>query len=162
MVTLRKFAPADWPAVWGMLEPVFRLGETYVFPPDISEADARIAWIDTPAETFVAEVDGQIVGTYYLKPNQPGAGSHVANCGYIVSSAARGKGVATAMCEHSLQTARDRGFLAMQFNSVVSTNTGAIRLWKKHGFDVIGVIPAGFRHPQQGLVDVCIMHRSLS
>jgi len=161
MVTVREFRDADWPAVWSMLEPVFRAGETYVFSPDISEQDARRIWIDAPAVTFVAEVDAQLIGTYYLKPNQPGLGAHVANCGYVVSPAARGKGVATTMCEHSQQAAVERGFRGMQFNFVVSTNEQAIRLWKKHGFSVIGVIPEAFRHPTLGFVDACIMHKRL-
>ncbi|MEW4530969.1 GNAT family N-acetyltransferase [Maioricimonas sp. JC845] len=158
---MREFRPDDWGAVWQMLEPVFRAGETYVYSPDITEDEARRVWIDAPAATFVATIDGDTVGTYYLKPNQPGLGNHICNCGYVVSPAARGKGVATAMCEHSQQTAVQMGFRAMQYNLVVSTNEGAVRLWQKLGFEIVGRIPEAFRHPQQSFVDALVMYRKL-
>lgn len=158
---MREFRPDDWGAVWQMLEPVFRAGETYVYSPDITEDEARRVWIDAPAATFVATIDGDIVGTYYLKPNQPGLGNHICNCGYVVSPAARGKGVATAMCEHSQQTAVQMGFRAMQYNLVVSTNEGAVRLWQKLGFEIVGRIPEAFRHPQHSFVDALVMYRKL-
>jgi len=158
---MREFRPDDWGAVWQMLEPVFRAGETYVYSPDITEDEARRVWIDAPAATFVATIDGDIVGTYYLKPNQPGLGNHICNCGYVVSPVARGKGVATAMCEHSQQTAVQMGFRAMQYNLVVSTNEGAVRLWQKLGFEIVGRIPEAFRHPQQSFVDALVMYRKL-
>ena len=155
-------ATDDWPAIWQILEPVFREGRTYTFVPDISEAEARHAWMVLPAKTYVCEdAEGRVVGTYYLKPNQPGQGRHVANCGYVVSPAARGLGVASAMCAHSQQQAREQGFRAMQFNFVVSTNEGAVRLWKHHGFETVGTLPGAFQHPDLGFVDAFVMFKSL-
>jgi RimJ/RimL family protein N-acetyltransferase len=160
MITVRRLEEADWPAVWAFVEPVFRSGDTYAFPTDISEVEARGIWIEAPAATFVAQEDnGAIVGTYYIKPNQPGAGSHVCNCGYIVNESARGRGVATVMCEHSQREAVRRGFWAMQFNFVVSTNKGAVRLWQKLGYDIVGTLPGAFRHPTQGFVDAFVMYK---
>lgn len=162
MITVRLFRDADWPAVWRILEPVFRAGDTYSFASDISEEEAHRAWVETPSATFVAEDDaGQILGTYYIKPNQPGQGSHVCNCGYVVSSAARGMGIATLMCRHSQEEAVRRGFRSMQFNLVVSTNEGAVRLWKKLGFEIIGTLPGAFRHPAHGYVDAYVMYKTL-
>jgi ribosomal protein S18 acetylase RimI-like enzyme len=162
MLQIRPFQPKDWPSVWAVLEPTFRRGDTYAYPPEISEADARAAWIDAPMATFVAcDDEGTLCGTYYLKPNQPGLGAHVCNCGYVTGEAARGRGIASAMCEHSLREAAARGFRAMQFNLVVATNDGAIRLWKKHGFDVVAVLPGAFRHRSRGFVDALVMYKPL-
>lgn len=161
-ITLRLFDPADWPELWAILEPVFRAGETYTFPRDISERRARELWIDIPKQTIVAcSDDGTLLGTYYIKANQMGPGEHVANCGYVVSSAARGQGLAYRMGLHSLDLARDLGFKALQFNAVVSTNTAAIHVWKKCGMAVIGRLPKAFDHPQHGLVDALIMYQWL-
>jgi ribosomal protein S18 acetylase RimI-like enzyme len=143
------------------MEPVFRAGETCAFPPDISETDGRKSWIDAHAATYVAQIDGKIVGTYYLKPNQPGLGSHVCNAGYIVSEQARGQGVATLMCEHSQREAKRMSFRAMQFNIVVSTNETAVRLWQKLGFEIVGRLPGAFRHSALGFVDAFVMYKQL-
>ena len=162
-MTIRPFEPEDWPALWRIIEPVFRAGETYAFSPSITEAEARKAWIDRPEATFVAEDEqGTLVGTYYLKPNQPGPGSHVCNCGYIVDDAARGRGGATRRCEHSQQEAVRRNFHAMQFNLVVASNEGAVRLWQRLGFEIVGRLPEAFRHPRLGLVDAFVMYKLLS
>jgi ribosomal protein S18 acetylase RimI-like enzyme len=162
MTTIRPFKAQDWAAVWRIIEPVFRAGETYAFAPDISEADARQVWIDAPMATFVALGEHEdMLGTYYIKPNQSGPGAHVCNCGYIVSTNARGRGVASDMCRHSQQEAVSRGFRAMQYNLVVSTNSGAVRLWKKHGFDVVGTLPGAFRHPRDGYVDAYVMYKQM-
>ena len=159
---IRKINDNDWQAVWKIIEPVFRAGDTYAFPTDISSAEARAAWVDTPAATFVAtDEKGNILGTYYIKPNQAGPGSHVCNCGYIVDTAARNLGIASAMCEHSQRAAIDLGFRAMQYNLVVSTNKGAIRLWQKHGFSIVGTLPQAFHHPRQGFVDAYVMYKWL-
>lgn len=163
MITIRRFEQADWPAVWQIIKPVFRAGETYSFPPDISEEEAHDLWVIVPAATYVAiDGDNTILGTCFLKPNQPGHGAHICNCGYIVAEQARGLGIASRMCDHSQQEALARGYLAMQFNLVVSTNEGAIRLWKRKGFSTIGTIPNAFRHPQQGFVDAYIMFKQLA
>ena len=162
MIDIRLCQSADWPAVWNMLKPVFRAGETYAFAPDISAAEAHHVWVETPTATFVAtDGNGVLLGTYYLKPNQPGPGAHVCNCGYIVAREARGRGVASALCEHSQREAIALGFRAMQYNLVVATNTGAIRLWQRHGFDIAGRLPGAFRHPVEGEVDALVMYKRL-
>ena len=131
---IRTYRESDWGRVWPIIEKVFRAGETYTFSPEITEREAHKVWVEVPRESYVAVgEEGQILGTYYIKPNQPGLGSHVCNCGYIVSENARGRGVASRMCEHSLLEAMEFGFRAMQYNLVVSTNEGAIRLWRKTG-----------------------------
>jgi len=161
-ITIRAIEPADWPGTWAILEPVFRAGETYTFPIDITDDDARSRWIDKPSATFIAVDDsGEILGTYFIKPNQEGNGAHVCNCGYVTSEAARGKGVATLMCEHSQKEAVQLGFSAMQFNFVVSANEGAVRLWQKLGFDIVGTLPGAFDHPDKGLVDAFVMFKRL-
>jgi len=158
---IREFAQSDWPALWRVLREAFATGDTYPYPPDISEADARRAWIDVPAATFVAVEDEKILGTYYLKPNQPGLGAHVCNAGYIVATAARRRGLGRALCAHSMDEARRRGFRAMQFNLVVATNEGAVRLWQDMGFTVIGTAPGAFNHRDKGYVDALIMFQEL-
>lgn len=162
MADVREFRDSDWPAVWPLLRETFAAGDTYTFPPDISEAEARQAWIDAPLATFVAEEAGEVVGTYFIKPNQPGNGSHVCNCGYVVSPRAKGRGIASAMCEHSQAFARERGFRAMQFNFVVSTNERAVKLWQRLGFEIVGRLPGAFRHPVHGFVDAFVMYKTLA
>ncbi len=164
MLTIRPFTEPDWHAVWQMIEPVFRAGDTYPYATDITEDEAFDAWINTPQTTYVAEDEenSAIVGTYYIKPNQPSQGSHVCNCGYIVAKAARGRGVASQMCEHSQQEAVRQGFRAMQYNLVVATNEGAVRLWKRMGFQITGTLPGAFNHPALGYVDAHIMYKVLN
>lgn len=162
MTIIRPFVQSDWPATWRIIEPVFRAGDTYSFAADITEEEAFRVWVEVPAVTFVAEGEtGLILGTYYLKANQPGQGSHVCNCGYVVGEATRGKGIASVMCEHSQQEAIKGGFRAMQYNLVVSTNTGAVRLWQKHGFEIVGTLPEAFLHPSKGFVDAYVMYKKL-
>lgn len=161
-ISIRPFRESDWPELWPILHATFAKGDTYTFAPDATETDILRAWAQLPAATFVAcDESGKILGSYYLKANQTGHGNHVGNCGYVVSERARGKGVASLMCEHSQVTAAGLGFLAMQFNFVVSTNTGAVRLWQKLGFDIVGTLPRAFRHPEHGLVDAFVMYKWL-
>ena len=161
MLRIRPAETADEEAIWAILEPVIRGGETYTLPREMSRADALAYWFSKAHEVFVAESDGHIVGTYFLRPNQLGGGSHVCNCGYITSPAASGKGVASAMCSHSLEHAGKRGFRAMQFNFVVSTNDRAVRLWQRFSFDIVGRLPDAFLHPVHGYVDAYVMYRKL-
>lgn len=156
MIRIRAATADDADAIWAILEPVIRAGETYALPRDWSREAALAYWLGSDRETLVAE-DNAIVGTYFLRANQLGGGAHVANCGYI--SAQRGMG--RTMAEDSLQRARTRGFTAMQFNFVVASNTGAVALWQSLGFTVIGRQPETFCHPQLGLVDALVMHRPL-
>jgi L-amino acid N-acyltransferase YncA len=158
---IRPAAAADAPAIWRILEPVIRAGETYALPRDMSEAAALEFWTGEGREAFVAEKDGAIVGSYYLRPNQLGGGKHVCNCGYVVAAEASGRGVATAMCQDSIERARERGYRGMQFNFVVSTNTRAIGLWHSFCFREIGRVPGGFQHPTRGFVDALILYREL-
>lgn len=164
MSIIRRYESDDWGQVWDILRPVFRAGETYAFPLDITQDAARRAWTRAPPHVFVA-VDSdasRVLGTYYLKPNHAGPGSHVCNCGYVVSPAARGQGIASRMCLHSQEHALSAGYRAMQYNLVAASNTGAVRLWSKLGFDIVGTLPGAFRHPTQGFVDAFVMYKSLS
>jgi L-amino acid N-acyltransferase YncA len=158
---IRPAHPTDTPALWAIIGPVIRAGETYALPRDMSEQAALAYWLGPDRETFVAEDQGKILGTYYLRANQQGGGAHVANCGYITATAAQGKGVARAMCAHSLATARARGFRAMQFNLVIATNERAVRLWQDMGFVTLCRLPNAFNHPYQGMVDALVMFRAL-
>ena len=160
---LRPFEPGDWPAVWAVLEPVFRAGETFPHDPAIGSDAARQAWVESVSATVVAtDAEGTILGTYYLRPNQPCLGAHVANAGYVVAEAARGRGVGHALCRHSQGEARRRGFTAMQFNLVVSTNTAGVATWSRNGFRTIGRLPGAFRHPRLGEVDALVMFKALA
>lgn len=147
--------------VWPIYRAVVEPGDTYSYAPDTTFEQARAMWLTPPARTFAAREAGQVVGAYILRPNQPGLGSHVANAGYMVAPQARGRGIASALCEHSMATARAANFKAMQFNFVVASNTVAVRLWQKHGFEIVGTVPKAFAHKQLGLVDVYVMHRFL-
>lgn len=158
-LTVRPDRPADAEAIWAVMQPVIAAGETYAWPRDLSREAALAAWHPAGGHTFVAELGGRVAGTYLLKPNQGGPGAHVANCGYMVASWARGRGIAEALCRHSLDTARGLGFRAMQFNSVVSTNHTAIRVWQRCGFVIVGTVPEAFDHPVHGLVAIHVMHR---
>jgi ribosomal protein S18 acetylase RimI-like enzyme len=160
-MNIRKAIPEDFDRIWPIFREIAAAGETYAYPTDITEEQASAAWMDAPRETFVFEEDGQVLGTYYLKTNQAGPGKHVCNCGYMVSSAARGRGLATAMCEHSQDVARELGYKAMQFNFVAASNEGAVRLWEKLGFDIVGRLPKAFCHPKQGFVDALVMYKWL-
>lgn len=161
MLTIRPAEREDRDAIWAILEPVIRAGETYALPRDLSRDEALAYWLSSGHEVFVAAEDPGIVGTYFLCANHQGGGSHVANCGYITAAAASGRGVARAMCAHSLDHARQRGFRAMQFNFVVSTNERAVRLWKHLGFEIVGCVPQAFLHPMLGYVDAHVMYRFL-
>lgn len=161
MLEIRPFRDEDWPAIWEMFQEVARCGEAFAYDQHTPETVARRLWVEPPATAFVAEIAHRVVGSYYVRPNQPGRGAHVANAGYVVAPLARGQGIASTLCAHSLTTARDLGYLAMQFNFVVASNEPAVRIWRKHGFEVIGTIPAAFRHETLGLVDALIFHRGL-
>jgi ribosomal protein S18 acetylase RimI-like enzyme len=157
----RKADPADASAIASLILPTIREGRTYALDPEMSEGDALAYWMGRDKETFVVEDGGVIVGTYYMRPNQAGGGRHVCNCGYMTRAAAAGRGVARHMGEHSLAHARIRGFRAMQFNFVVSTNERAVRLWQKLGFEIVGRLPDAFQLPGAGYVDAFVMYRTL-
>ena len=162
MTLIRYFQPTDWPAVWPLLQATFEMGDTYAYSPHSTEAEIHKAWVELPAATYVAlDAQERLLGTYFIKSNQPGLGAHVCNCGYVVSPAAQGQGVASAMCSHSQTEAVSLGFLAMQFNLVAATNARAVRLWQHLGFAVVGTLPKAFRHQRLGLVDALVMFKTL-
>lgn len=158
---IRCAVHADAESIWAILEPVIRAGETWALDRDMPREAALAYWFAPEREAWVAEENGQVIGTYFLRANQAGGGSHVANAGYMTHPAATGRGVARAMCAHSLDRARERGFAAMQFNFVVSVNHRAVRLWQGMGFEIVGRVPGGFRHPELGEVDSLMMYRRL-
>ncbi len=158
---IRPASLADAESVWQVLEPTIRAGETNALPQDMSRTDALDYWFAAANAVFVAAQAETVVGTYFLRANQLGGGSHVANCAYVVAPAATGRGIAQSMCEHSLAEARTRGFSAMQFNFVVGSNERAIKLWQRAGFAIVGTVPRAFRHPSLGLIEVLVMHREL-
>lgn len=158
---IRLASEADRDAVWQILEPMIRAGETYPLPREMSREQALDYWFSGEKEIFVWEENGEVLGTYFLKANQQAAGAHVANCGYVTSEAAHGRGIAFAMCTHSLERAKQRGFRAMQFNFVVASNTRAVKLWTRMGFETVGRLPQVFEHPKPGFVDALVMFRKI-
>ena len=161
MLTIRAAISDDAFAIWAVLEPAFRAGETYAMPRDISQNEALDYWLSPTHEVFVADADGDVLGTYYVRPNQLGGGDHVANCGFVTASSAQGRGVARRMLEHSLVHAKNRGFRAMQFNFVISTNERAVSTWQRYGFAIVGRLPLAYNHPTRGFVDALVMHKVL-
>jgi L-amino acid N-acyltransferase YncA len=156
----------DWPGIWAIFRDVISTGDTFAYAPETTEAEAHDLWMrrgthGTGAEPYIVRDGEEIVGTFTLRPNHHGLGSHVANAGYMVKASHRGRGIARAMCQFSIEEARRQGYLSMQFNYVVSTNTKAVELWQSMGFAIIGIAPKSYRHAQFGLVDIYIMHRML-
>lgn len=158
---IREMSEADFEGFWPIFNRIIKAEDTYAFEADMSFEEGLALWYQSPLKTFVFEEDGQILGSYYIKANAMGPSSHISNCGYMVSDDARGKGIARKLCEHSQVIAKELGFSAMQFNSVVSTNEVAIKLWQKLGFEIIGTIPQAYQHKQLGLVNAYIMHKRL-
>jgi L-amino acid N-acyltransferase YncA len=158
---IRAAAQADRAAIWKIFHEVVAAGDTYAIDPEMSREDALAYWFSADTRTYVAESTVGVVGTYILRPNQSGGGSHVANAAFMVAPEARGQGIGRAMGEHCLSEARRLGFRAMQFNFVVSTNESAVRLWQQLGFEIVGTLPGAFYHPENGYVDVYVMYCSL-
>lgn len=158
---IRLATTDDADAIWALLQPVFSTGETYAIDPDIDRGRALAYWMEQPAACYVVEGDQGLLGTYYIKTNQQGGGVHVCNCGYIVGEKAQGRGIAAAMCAASQDQARDLGYKAMQFNFVLASNHGALHLWQKLGFEIVGTIPQAFDHPKLGLVSAHVLYKWL-
>ena len=152
---------ADEERIWALLQPVFSAGDTYAVDPLIDREAAIAYWMEADKTAFILRIEGQAVGTYYIRPNHPGGGAHICNCGFITAPSARGKGVARRMLDHALIEAKQQGYRAMQFNFVLASNQRALALWQRNGFATIGRIPQAFLHPKQGYVDALILHRSL-
>ncbi len=161
-MNIREATKEDWNSIWPIFHEIVSAGETYAYDLKTSKAQAEKIWLDAPRKTYVFEENNEILGSYYLKTNQAGPGNHVCNCGYMVSSKARGKGLATSMCEHSQKIALKLGYKAMQFNFVAASNEGAIRLWTKLGFETVGRLPKAFKHPAKGFVDALVMFKWLT
>jgi L-amino acid N-acyltransferase YncA len=160
---IRPATDADWPQIWPFWHEIVEAADTYTYEPSTDSDAARRSWMPSGMdETWLVSASGQVLGSYHLSPNQAGPGSHVANASYMVSSTARGHGVGRAMVEHSIRRGTELGYLGIQFNAVAASNTYAIKLYHELGFATVGTIPKGFRHPQQGLIDLLIMYRSLS
>jgi ribosomal protein S18 acetylase RimI-like enzyme len=158
---IRSATEADRDAIWAILEPMIRAGETYPLPRNMSREEAFAFWFSLEKDVYVFVEDGHVLGTYFLKANQQGGGAHVANCGYVTSLAAQGRGIARTMCLHSLERAKERGFRGVQFNFVVSSNTRAVKLWSSLGFETVGRLPEVFAHPKLGFVDALVMYRQI-
>jgi ribosomal protein S18 acetylase RimI-like enzyme len=160
-LTIRLARAGDFDALWPMLRAVIRAGDTYALDQSLNAEAVRALWMEAPRATYLAEAGGEVLGTSYIKTNQAGGGAHVCNAGFVVAKAARGRGVARALCEDAQVEARAMGYLAMQFNFVVETNEGAIALWQSLGFATVGRLPRAFRHPEAGLVDARVMYKWL-
>jgi L-amino acid N-acyltransferase YncA len=160
-VEIRSFVEQDFEAVWSIFHSIVAPGDTYAYDPKTDRSSAYELWIEKPQKTYVALAEGRILGTYYIKPNQPALGAHVCNCGYMVAESARGQGVATTMCLHSQEVARSLGYKAMQFNLVVSTNEQAVRLWQNLGYEIVGTLPGAFHHKADEFVDAYVMYKWL-
>lgn len=161
MLEIVKAHQRHYDAIWEIFHSVVNAGDTYTYDPRTTKEEALKIWCNDQVSTFVALSDGKVVGTYIMKPNFPGLGSHIANCSYMVSEQARGLGVGRFMAEHSLSLAKNNGYIGMQFNIVVSTNLSAVKLWQTLGFEIIGTTPDAFRHKELGLVDTYAMYRKL-
>ena len=158
---IREITSDEFPLVWPIFQAVVAGGDVFAYPPETTFDEARRIWTAPPTRAFVGERDGTVLGSYMLRPNQPGLGDHVANAGYVVAPEARNQRIARALCEHSLRTAAEAGFVAVQFNFVVATNESAVHLWTSCGFETVGRLPGAFRHAKLGRVDVLIMYRRL-
>ena len=160
-LSIRSATAADWARIWPLFATVISTGDTYTVHPGSTEEEGRAYWMGRALAVYIAEEDGMVVGTYCLRVNLPGLSSHIANAGYMVAPSSAGRGIGSRMCEHSMAEARAKGFEAMQFNAVVSTNHRAVALWKRHGFAIIGTVPRAYKHRTLGPVDLYIMHRFL-
>ncbi|GHH49783.1 GNAT family N-acetyltransferase [Streptomyces candidus] len=161
---IREATADDWAAIWPFFHTITAAGDTFTFPTDLDRDTGRGWWmLNAPNRTVVAvdEATGTVLGTAKMNNNQHGNGAHIASASYMVDPRHGGRGVGRALVEHTLDWARDAGFRAMQFNAVAATNTHAVRLYERLGFNIVGTVPEGFRHPVQGYVGLHIMHRPL-
>ena len=160
-ILIRPVEERDYESVWRIFSEVVKRGDTFAFSPETAREEGLDIWVHAPHVTYVAEAEGIVLGSYFVKPNQPGLGSHVCNAGYMVAAEARGHGIGRLMCEHSLDIARNLGYRAMQYNFVISTNADAIHLWKSLGFSIVGTLEKAFNHHEHGFVDAHVMYRGL-
>lgn len=161
MINIRLAKHDEFEQIWPFFHSIVSAGDTYAIDPEIDREDAQVLWLEYPECCYVVEKDDEIVASYYLKTNQAGPGSHVCNCGYMVADAHQGQGIAREMCLHSQGVAIELGYRAMQFNFVAASNEGAVGLWLKLGFEIVGTLPKAFNHPTLGLVDAYVMYKTL-
>jgi GNAT superfamily N-acetyltransferase len=162
MLEIRKITETDDKSqVWQILKAIIAGGDVFTYPPDTSEEKMMAYWCAPEKHTYIAILEGEIVGTFFMQNNQPGLGSHVANAGYAVAASASGKGIGARMCEFSLEEARKLGYKAMQYNIVIKSNLNAVYLWQKMGFEIIGEIPDAFDHAVLGMTNAYVMYRKL-
>ena len=161
MIEIRRVGSDKWEKIWPIFHAVVSAGDTYAYPPEIEKEEAFAAWFGPKTTVYTAALDGFMAGSYILRPNMPGLGSHVANASFMVHPDKQGCGIGRAMGAHALQEAKKSGFTAMQFNLVVSTNTAALALWKTLGFSIVGTLPRAFNHRKLGPVDAFVMLRFL-
>ena len=161
-MNIREVIDGDFDDIWPIFHAIVNKGDTYAYPRDTNKEQAQNLWLEMPLITYVVEKNSVILGTYFIKTNQTGAGEHVCNCGYMVAPAAQGQGLATLMCQHSQRQALELGYKAMQFNFVAASNTGALKLWQKLGFATVGCLPKAFLHPQLGYINAMVMYKWLT
>jgi ribosomal protein S18 acetylase RimI-like enzyme len=162
MLEIRKLTPSDdLNQVWQILQSIIEGGDVFTYPPDTTQEAMLDYWCAPEKHTYIALLEGKIVGTFFMQNNQPGLGSHVVNAGYAVSPMAYGHGIGAKMCEFSLEEARNMGYSAMQYNIVVKSNENAVHLWLKMGFRIVGEIPNAFNHVRLGMTNAYVMYREL-
>jgi L-amino acid N-acyltransferase YncA len=117
---IRPAMNADHDAIWNIFHEILVAGDTYAFDPQMPRQEALAYWFRADTHTYVAEEDGGVVGTYILRPNQSGPGSHVANAAFMVAPAAGGCRSGTQNGRALLERGAPNGFSrhAIQFRDL--------------------------------------------
>lgn len=158
MSAIREATPADWEQIWPVFAEIVEAGETYAYPTDLTSDQAQALWLEgAPGLTVVLEEDGKVLGSAKMGPNRPGRGDHIGTASFMVDAAARGHGVGRRLGEYVVQWHRDQGYRGIQFNAVVETNTSAVRLWQRLGFEIVGTVPGAFDSRSHGYVGLHVM-----